>query len=81
MTVERFFRGFFLHQVERKIFPYNLLHRLVPKQIQHKADFYKHNVMKDKDARLPLKSVILPFKTFSSLKDILILKSNCENKS
>lgn len=53
---------------------------LVPEQIQHKADFYKHNVMKDKGARLFLKSVILPFTPFSSSKEILIMKSNCEKQ-
>lgn len=32
--------------------------------------------MEDKGARLSLKSVVLPFTTFSSLNEILVMKNN-----
>lgn len=37
--------------------------------------------MEDKGARLSLKSVVLPFTTFSSLKEILIMKNNNEKQA
>lgn len=80
VSLYRGFFGFFLHHVEHKIFPYKLLHCLVPGELQHKADFYKHNFMKDKGALLSHESVILSFTIFSSLKEILIMKRNCEKQ-
>lgn len=37
--------------------------------------------MEDKGARLSLKSVVLPFTTFSSLKEIFIMKNNNEKQA